>query len=229
MAIQINTILLLVIGVFLNPASWAATPDRDITYGNAQIKQVNQITADFILVCDILDYPAVVGLGMPVKIRGLDCSGDIPRSALHKFLKSLLLTDQNDPNQVIQMKNIQRGNNFCFIADIYVNGRDLGDYLISEGLVDRILKIPSPPSANTPASKTVSDRSTAIPDSYAASRPVPPSPPQKQAYVASKSSKIFHRSDCPHAKRIAEEQKIYFSTPQQAIATGRRPCKTCKP
>jgi len=48
-------------------------------------------------------------------------------------------------------------------------------------------------------------------------------------YVASKNSGVFHKASCPSAKRINEENKICFKTRQQAIESGRRPCKRCNP
>jgi hypothetical protein len=48
-------------------------------------------------------------------------------------------------------------------------------------------------------------------------------------YVASKNSKVFHRSDCSSAKRISSENVIRFVTKEEAISSGRRPCKICKP
>ncbi len=48
-------------------------------------------------------------------------------------------------------------------------------------------------------------------------------------YIASKGSDVFHYISCSHAQRIKPENKIYFSTREEAIASGRKPCKVCKP
>ena len=62
---------------------------------------------------------------------------------------------------------------------------------------------------------------------------VPPSPTTIQTkewkYVASKRSKVFHRSGCGHAKRIRPENLIGFRSREEAIRSGRRPCKSCRP
>ena len=47
--------------------------------------------------------------------------------------------------------------------------------------------------------------------------------------VASKGSKIFHKSTCRFAAAISEKNKLIFANPAAAAQTGRRPCKTCKP
>jgi hypothetical protein len=48
-------------------------------------------------------------------------------------------------------------------------------------------------------------------------------------YVASKNSKVFHKKDCRAAARISPENLIGFRTREEAIRSGRRPCKICNP
>ncbi len=48
-------------------------------------------------------------------------------------------------------------------------------------------------------------------------------------YVASKESKVFHRSDCKWAKKISSRNFIGFRSREEAIKSGRRPCKSCGP
>ncbi len=48
-------------------------------------------------------------------------------------------------------------------------------------------------------------------------------------YVASKNSKVFHQPDCPSAKRIAPKNLVGFDGRSEAVETGRRPCKQCRP
>lgn len=48
-------------------------------------------------------------------------------------------------------------------------------------------------------------------------------------YTASKKSKVFHKSTCPHVGTIKEDNLIFFNTLEEALATGRRGCKTCEP
>ncbi|MHC5182087.1 MAG: Ada metal-binding domain-containing protein, partial [Planctomycetota bacterium] len=48
-------------------------------------------------------------------------------------------------------------------------------------------------------------------------------------YVATRSSKIYHRTTCMHAKRMDASKAISFAQREDAEKTGRRPCKTCKP
>ncbi|HQG49131.1 MAG TPA: Ada metal-binding domain-containing protein, partial [Sedimentisphaerales bacterium] len=62
----------------------------------------------------------------------------------------------------------------------------------------------------------------------------PPSPqvaPSESAYpfVASKSSDVFHRSDCRWAQNISGDNRLGYKTREEAVQNGKRPCKSCKP
>jgi beta-lactamase superfamily II metal-dependent hydrolase len=48
-------------------------------------------------------------------------------------------------------------------------------------------------------------------------------------YAASKKSKVFHYIDCSSAKKISPGNLVLFKTREEAIASGRRPCKICNP
>ena len=48
-------------------------------------------------------------------------------------------------------------------------------------------------------------------------------------FVASISRPIFHRAECSWIRASGAKQKIYFTTAQEAINSGRRPCKSCNP
>lgn len=61
------------------------------------------------------------------------------------------------------------------------------------------------------------------------------SPPPRQqpapagGYVASQSSKVFHKPDCSWAKKIAAHNRVILKSREEALATDRRPCKICVP
>jgi methylphosphotriester-DNA--protein-cysteine methyltransferase len=42
-------------------------------------------------------------------------------------------------------------------------------------------------------------------------------------------SEAFHKITCEHVTTIKEENLIYFQRMEEALASGRRGCKTCKP
>lgn len=55
------------------------------------------------------------------------------------------------------------------------------------------------------------------------------SEPDSGAYCASKNSGVFHYPWCEHAQKISPGNLIWFRTRQDAIKTGRRPCRVCMP
>lgn len=57
--------------------------------------------------------------------------------------------------------------------------------------------------------------------------------PSKE-YIASKRKKEdeikkFHRIECPHARRIADRNKVVFRSIDEALDEGYRPCRICNP
>jgi len=48
-------------------------------------------------------------------------------------------------------------------------------------------------------------------------------------YAASKNSDVFHYISCSDVARIKPENLILFKTREEALASGRRPCKKCMP
>jgi hypothetical protein len=51
--------------------------------------------------------------------------------------------------------------------------------------------------------------------------------PTTGTYVASKSGTKYHLPDCSGAKRIKEENKVWFETKEQAAAAGYTPASNC--
>jgi hypothetical protein len=47
-------------------------------------------------------------------------------------------------------------------------------------------------------------------------------------YVGSKSSRIFHLPTCPGAKRLKDENKIWFTTKEEALKNGYTAAANCK-
>lgn len=48
-------------------------------------------------------------------------------------------------------------------------------------------------------------------------------------YVASVHSEVLHSPDCKWAKKIYGRNFIGFKSREDAVNSGRRPCKVCKP
>jgi hypothetical protein len=68
-----------------------------------------------------------------------------------------------------------------------------------------------------------------IPATTLRRRPAPKQTASEHNFVASKNSRVFHKPGCSSAKRILEENIVAYSSREEAINTGKRPCKRCKP
>ena len=184
-----------------------ATPPPVESYGDAKVSTVLRLDEHVRLYCDISELPPVIGQNIPVCINGLKPAADAKDNLeLLMFLNDLLLSKNNKPKTIL-LKDIQRGEQFCLIADIEVDGQNLCDLLVEKDLAQKIIEVPQ-------SKKADSD-----------------SPPvtNESGYTATKSSKVYHRSNCSHAKRMDVAKAVTFSSREDAEKTGRRPCKTCKP
>lgn len=53
--------------------------------------------------------------------------------------------------------------------------------------------------------------------------------PAEHKYAASKNGTVFHKPDCIWVKRIKPENLVYYSSRDEAINAGKKPCKLCNP
>lgn len=60
-------------------------------------------------------------------------------------------------------------------------------------------------------------------------RPTPLARALPDSYVGTINSNIFHHPDCQWAKKIKAENRLVYTSRDEAVAEGRRPCQTCKP
>lgn len=54
-------------------------------------------------------------------------------------------------------------------------------------------------------------------------------PSSTQAYIGNRNSKIFHYSWCSSVDKMKDANKVEFSTRQDAVNAGYKPCKRCNP
>ncbi|HOK95203.1 MAG TPA: Ada metal-binding domain-containing protein [Anaerohalosphaeraceae bacterium] len=188
------------------------------TYGDVSVSALLRIDETVTLFCDIADFPPVIGQNMPVQIRGLKTAAsgqdNLPLLA---FLNTFFFS--GSVQHTLVLRNIQRGQQFCLVADIEVDGQDLCQLLVEKKLAQRIIEIPS----------AAGSRPDAAGASAGLQNPPSASQPSPAGYIATKTSKVFHRADCPHIKRLDASKTVVFPTRQNAAASGRRPCKTCNP
>jgi micrococcal nuclease len=225
-------VVLFALILFISPRSFCEEPSPSAAsadYGQADVETVLRVNSQCWIFCDIQDWPAIIGKEIPVQIRGLDPqqSFDLPvRQFILETLSAALKQNPApaEPNQSagpkVLLKRLQRASAFCLIADVEVNGRDLAQLLVDKGYAKKwiIPKTAAGTSVNSPAVQ---------PSTANGNANVPTS--ATEGFVASKSGKVFHKSTCPHAKRIADNTRVLYQTREEAAAAGRRPCQTCNP
>ena len=68
-----------------------------------------------------------------------------------------------------------------------------------------------------------------IRDPPAAEDPAELVPALPSGYIANPEDKVFHRLDCPDAKKVKPSIRQFYVTPFDALNEGFRPCKYCEP
>ncbi len=54
-------------------------------------------------------------------------------------------------------------------------------------------------------------------------------PPLPSGYIANPEDRMFHRMDCPDAKKVKPSIRQFFVTPFDALNAGYAPCEYCEP
>jgi endonuclease YncB( thermonuclease family) len=179
---------------------------NEASYGNAiagKIIDCNQADG-YSFKCDIRNYPPIIGRDISVRIRGVEtltADSNQPQAGqannfIHENLKNA---------KRVELKNMQRGDGFFILADVYCDGQNLGQLLVEKNF------------ART------------IDDTNGKQRRPMQTKDQEHLFVGSKSSKVFHLPGCRWAEGISEQNAEKYNSRQEAIDRGKRPCKTCKP
>lgn len=190
------------------------------TYGSAEVSRVCQVALDGALICDLEGLPALIGKQIPVYLKDAEITADSEISQnVIAFIRQTVKPDAKGNTPKIQLSDIRRGRTFSLVAKIAIDGKDLTEMLIEKGLAQQIIILD--PVQETPNNAPTAGAPT---DGGIKSKPVPAT-----GFAASKSSKVYHRTDCSHAKRMDMSKASTFRTRQDAEQNGRRPCKTCNP
>lgn len=193
-------------------------------FGSAIVAQVLEIKEDGGIVCDLKDLPDIIGKAITVYLADVDFSAQQPiQEKVKQYLTQTLIRPDNGEKPAIELHRIQRGKTFSLIAQISVNGADLTQQMVEQGLAQKTIQLQRQMPQETPPSQQ------AQPADNGKNSANPSAASNKIEYVGSKTSKVFHRADCPHAKRLDPAKTLVFQTRQQAEQNGRRPCKTCNP
>lgn len=114
------------------------------------------------------------------------------------------------------------------LAVVIVDGKNLNEMLLKEGLAEIMYM---PPSEFYPYDWANSDTHVASSDSSssASSSSADSSHSGSGSYVGNANTGKFHVSSCSSVSKMSEGNKVYFSSRDEAINQGYVPCKRCNP
>jgi len=105
------------------------------TYGNIVVSRLVSVYDGDTFRVDIDSFPPIIGNNMSIRIYGIDTPeirgtrtkelADRAKSVTRSMLKKA---------KVIELRDMRRGKYFRIIADVWVDGKNLGQYLIDQGL-----------------------------------------------------------------------------------------------
>ncbi|WP_298502507.1 thermonuclease family protein [uncultured Methanobrevibacter sp.] len=114
------------------------------------------------------------------------------------------------------------------LAVVIVDGKNLNEMLLKEGLAEIMYMPPSEfypyswANSDTPVASSHSSSSTS-------SSSADSSHSSSGSYVGNANSGKFHVSSCSSVSKMSEGNKVFFSSRDEAINQGYVPCKRCNP
>jgi len=135
----LSIILILSLSIYCfasSPQKKNTKPKSPKTYGQVVIAEVTSIYDGDTFRCNIKDYPSIVGERIPIRINGIDCPEMKDNREEVKQLArraKQFTVGKSRGAKVISLKNMQRGKYFRIVADVDIDGQNLGKLLIQEG------------------------------------------------------------------------------------------------
>ena len=165
----------------------------------------------------------MVGVNTPERgVNGYICS--------KRFVQKLCL-DKEVSLDIDDSKNTDKYGRY--LAVVIVDGKNLNEMLLKEGLAEIMYMPPSEfypynwASDSTTSSSYASSHSSS--NSGSASSSLTSSSTGSSSYIASSNSHKFHYPSCRWGKKISEKNKVTFNSRSDAISQGYEPCKVCQP
>ena len=113
-----------------------ATSLRDTTYGSVVVSEVTSIYDGDTFRVNLEGYPALIGSRMGIRVNGIDTPEMRGKCKKEKTLartaKQFTVAHLRAAKK-IELRNMKRGKYFRIVADVYVDGKNLGQMLIDQG------------------------------------------------------------------------------------------------
>jgi len=106
-------------------------------YGTVQVDTVTSIYDGDTFRCSIKDWPPIIGSRIGIRVGGVDTPEMRDKRPHIKELarKAKQFTVQRlREGKVIELRNMKRGKYFRIVADVFIDGKNLGDELIEARL-----------------------------------------------------------------------------------------------
>jgi micrococcal nuclease len=137
-----KALLLLIIALVTITLSIALTkttpiPKKLNNYGNVVVSKVVSVYDGDTFRVNIKNHPPIIGHNIPIRLNGIDCPEIRNKKVDVKQLavEAKELTERSlKTAKKIELKNMKRGKYFRIIANVEVDGVDLGDLLVKKGL-----------------------------------------------------------------------------------------------
>ena len=109
----------------------------DKVYGSAVVSEVTSIYDGDTFRANLKGYPEIIGNRIGVRINGIDTPemrGQCQKEKnLARQAKELTVTELRGAKK-IELRNMKRGKYFRIVADVYVDGKSLGEMLVKRSL-----------------------------------------------------------------------------------------------
>lgn len=111
--------------------------EKDKTYGNTIVSEITSIYDGDTFRCNLKGYPSIIGERISIRIGGIDTPEMRGSSEKEKKLarkaKQFTVAKLRGAKK-IELRNMKRGKYFRVVADVYIDGRNLGKMLIKARL-----------------------------------------------------------------------------------------------
>jgi endonuclease YncB( thermonuclease family) len=106
-------------------------------YGSALVSEVTSIYDGDTFRADLKGYPEIIGDRIGIRINGIDTPemrGECQKEKrLARQAKQFVVTQLRSAKRV-ELRNMKRGKYFRIVADVFVDGKNLGDMLINNAM-----------------------------------------------------------------------------------------------
>lgn len=117
---------------------WAGIPSAiSGNYGSLVVDEIVSVYDGDTFRCHIRSLPPILGENISIRVNGVDCPEIRGKSDKEKILAIQareFVSELFSSSDIIILKNIDRPKYFRLLADVFVDGINLGDILINKGL-----------------------------------------------------------------------------------------------